>query len=124
VPRQKQRGNKKKRETTLRLLSAQFERMREAHVVLWWVLKGHRPTMHEAIEKLDLLPNIAENHPNDEPRMTRSELAENVVSFCGNVDEFWAWIPTFESFAQFFQVHAEWNRELFQRIHESKSNHE
>jgi hypothetical protein len=32
-----------------------FERMSEAHVVLWWVPKGHRPTVHEAIAKLDLL---------------------------------------------------------------------
>lgn len=32
-----------------------FERMREAYVVLWWVRKGHRPTVPEAIAKLDLL---------------------------------------------------------------------
>ena len=32
-----------------------FERMREAWVVLWWVPKGHRPTVQEAIAKLDLL---------------------------------------------------------------------
>jgi len=32
-----------------------FERMREAWVVLWWVPKGHRPTVDEAIAKLELL---------------------------------------------------------------------
>ena len=38
----------------------------------------------------------------DEPRMTRAQLAAAVVAFCGEVDEFWAWIPTVESFAAFF----------------------
>ena len=32
-----------------------FERMKEAWVVLWWVPKGHRPTVQEAIAKLELL---------------------------------------------------------------------
>lgn len=32
-----------------------FERGREAYVVLWWVPKGHRPTMPEAIAKLGFL---------------------------------------------------------------------
>ena len=32
-----------------------FERMKEAHVVLWWVPKGHRPSIAEAIAKLALL---------------------------------------------------------------------
>lgn len=32
-----------------------FERMREAQVVLWWIRKGHRPTLPEAISKLELL---------------------------------------------------------------------
>ena len=32
-----------------------FERTREAYVVLWWVPKGHRPTVPEAIAKLELL---------------------------------------------------------------------
>jgi hypothetical protein len=35
-----------------------FERMREAWVVLWWVAKGHRPTVSEAIAKLELLRAI------------------------------------------------------------------
>jgi hypothetical protein len=38
----------------------------------------------------------------DEPRMTRAQLAAAVVAFCGEVDEFWAWIPTVESFSAFF----------------------
>ncbi len=32
-----------------------FERMREAYVVLWWVPRGHRPAVEEAIAKLELL---------------------------------------------------------------------
>jgi len=32
-----------------------FERMREAYVVLWWVPRGHRPDVSEAIARLDLL---------------------------------------------------------------------
>jgi hypothetical protein len=32
-----------------------FERMREAYVVLWWVRKGHRPDLDEAIGKLESL---------------------------------------------------------------------
>ena len=32
-----------------------FERMSEAFLVLWWVPKGYRPTIAEAIVKLELL---------------------------------------------------------------------
>lgn len=32
-----------------------FERLSEAHVVLWWVPAGHRPTVDEAIDRLELL---------------------------------------------------------------------
>ena len=32
-----------------------FERTREAYVVLWWVPKGHRPAVSEAIARLELL---------------------------------------------------------------------
>ncbi|MES1196372.1 MAG: DUF3291 domain-containing protein, partial [Steroidobacter sp.] len=32
-----------------------FDRMKEAHFVLWWVRAGHRPDIHEAITKLELL---------------------------------------------------------------------
>ena len=32
-----------------------FERMKEAYVVLWWVPAGHRPTVQEAIDRLELL---------------------------------------------------------------------
>lgn len=32
-----------------------FERMRQAWVVLWWVPRGHRPTVSEAIARLELL---------------------------------------------------------------------
>jgi hypothetical protein len=32
-----------------------FERMDQAFLVLWWVPKGHRPSVAEAIEKLEML---------------------------------------------------------------------
>jgi hypothetical protein len=32
-----------------------FERMEQAFLVLWWVPKGHRPTVAEAIAKLQVL---------------------------------------------------------------------
>jgi hypothetical protein len=32
-----------------------FERMAEAYMVLWWVPRGHRPTVSEAIERLAIL---------------------------------------------------------------------
>lgn len=32
-----------------------FERMGESHMVLWWIAKGHQPTIEEAISKLELL---------------------------------------------------------------------
>ena len=32
-----------------------FEPMREAYMVLWWVPKGHRPSVTEAIAKLEML---------------------------------------------------------------------
>jgi hypothetical protein len=32
-----------------------FERMREAFLVLWWVPLGHRPSIAEALAKLDVL---------------------------------------------------------------------
>jgi hypothetical protein len=38
----------------------------------------------------------------DEPRLTRAQLAAAVTDFCGAVDEFWVWIPTFERFSQWF----------------------
>ena len=32
-----------------------FERMKEQHMVLWWVARGHRPSVEEALERLDHL---------------------------------------------------------------------
>ncbi len=32
-----------------------FQKMVEAHMVLWWIPKGHRPTLQEADEKLQCL---------------------------------------------------------------------
>ncbi len=39
----------------LRQRRAWFERAVEAHLVLWWVPTGHRPSIAEALERLDLL---------------------------------------------------------------------
>lgn len=50
----------------------------------------------------------------DEPRLSRSQLAAAVVDFCGPVDEFWAWIPTVERFAEWFRLGAEAS-DLFDR---------
>jgi len=38
----------------------------------------------------------------DEPRLANKEIAAAVIDFCGDVDEFWAWIPTMKSFAEWF----------------------
>jgi hypothetical protein len=32
-----------------------FTRMKDAYMVLWWVPAGHRPTVQEAAERLELL---------------------------------------------------------------------
>jgi hypothetical protein len=32
-----------------------FDRMSEAHMVLWWVPQGHRPSVVQALERLQLL---------------------------------------------------------------------
>lgn len=38
----------------------------------------------------------------DELRLTNKEIAAAVIDFCGDVDEFWAWIPTLASFSEWF----------------------
>lgn len=35
-----------------------------------------------------------------EPRLTHKELAAAIIDFCGDVDEFWAWIPSLEDFSE------------------------
>jgi hypothetical protein len=40
----------------------------------------------------------------DEPRMSRQHLAEAILDFCGDVNEFWAWVPTLESFAEYSRL--------------------
>src|ERR1700688_1828121 len=39
----------------MRRRRAWFERMDEAYLALWWILAGHRPTVAEAIARLELL---------------------------------------------------------------------
>lgn len=38
----------------------------------------------------------------DEPRLTNEQIAAAVIDFCGDVDEFWAWIPTMQRFSEWF----------------------
>ena len=40
----------------------------------------------------------------DEPRLASEELAAGVIAFCGDVEEFWAWIPTMEKFSEWFKL--------------------
>ena len=40
----------------------------------------------------------------DEPRMNADAMAAAVVDFCGDVEEFWAWIPTMANVAEFFDL--------------------
>ena len=40
----------------------------------------------------------------DVPRLSRAEMSRSILEFCGQVDEFWAWIPTLESFAQWSKL--------------------
>ena len=49
-----------------------FDRMPEAYVVLWWVRKGHRPSIAEAAEKLKLL---RANGPSEEAFTFRQAFA-------------------------------------------------
>lgn len=48
----------------------------------------------------DFIPGVFRLIAPDEPRMSRQQLAAAVVEFCGDVDEFWAWIPSLESFME------------------------
>jgi hypothetical protein len=43
----------------------------------------------------------------DDLRLPGEEIASGVVEFCGAVDEFWAWIPTLERFADWFGLGAD-----------------
>ena len=43
----------------------------------------------------------------DDPRSSSSEIVAGVIEFCGDVDEFWARIPTLESFAEWFDLGAD-----------------
>ena len=38
----------------------------------------------------------------EEPRLSTAQIAATVVDFCGEVNEFWAWIPTIERFSEWF----------------------
>lgn len=51
----------------------------------------------------------------DEPRLSRARLAAAVVDFCGEVSEFWSWIPAEERFAEFFRLGDEEASQLYRR---------
>lgn len=57
---------------------------------------------------------IAKLFTTDEPRLTRQEIASGIAEFCGQVDEFWAWIPTQERFLKWFKLGEE-GTELFNK---------
>ena len=40
----------------------------------------------------------------DVPRLSNAEISKTILKFCSEVDEFWAWIPTPESFAQWSKI--------------------
>ena len=40
----------------------------------------------------------------DDPRSTSAEIAAGPREFCGDGDEFWAWIRSMESFARWFDL--------------------
>lgn len=64
--------------------------------------------------------------PNDEPRLSRDELAAGIIEFCQQPDEFWAWCPTVEILADRFglgedapSVHArywDWDLQLLEQL--------
>lgn len=49
----------------------------------------------------------------EEPRMTRDEMAAAIVDFCGEVDEFYAWVPTLEGLRDWFGLGDDEAVELF-----------
>lgn len=59
-------------------------------------LRGHR---HRPVNQR-LHRGRLEVHLARRSAVDASEIAAGVREFCGDVDEFWAWIPTFESFAE------------------------
>lgn len=62
------------------------------------------PRVHPSNEKYvaDLLCLIK----SDVPRLSRQDLSAGVRAFCGDEVEFWAWIPTLESFAAWSKLGA------------------
>ena len=53
--------------------------------------------------------------PDDAPRLSREEASAAIASFCGPVDEFWAWCPTADQLRAWFDLgekavdhHARW----------------
>lgn len=75
--------------------------------LLWLGLADERGAVWSAVDAdIDLAPlaggSIAPLIQPDEPRLTRTEMGVAIVDFCGDVDEFWAWVPTEESVAAWF----------------------
>lgn len=82
-------------------------------VELMWVglADEHGHAWHGVSSEVEIDPStnpfvagMAELLSPGEPRLTRQALAQAVVRFCGPVDEFWAWIPTRQRFAEWFSL--------------------
>jgi len=64
-----------------------FERIREAIVALWWVPEGHRPTVTEAIERID---HLRANGPTPHAFTFRQPFSPNSQDLAGDVrNECW-----------------------------------
>ena len=77
--------------------------------LLWVGLADESGALWSAVDAdIDLGPlaggAIAPLIQPDEPRLTRAEMRAAVVEFCGEVDEFWAWVPSEESVAAWFDL--------------------
>ncbi len=75
--------------------------------LLWIGLADEEGTSWSAIDAaIDLEPHVHGSIvpliPAEELRLTRTEIGAAVERFCGDVDEFWAWVPTAASVAEWF----------------------
>ena len=65
-------------------------------------------------ERNPFIANVWKLISPDDPRSSLDDIAAGVVDFCADVDEFWAWIPSFESFVDWFGAQDD-AREIYDR---------
>ena len=65
-------------------------------------------------ERNDFISGVWSLISPDDPRMSLRDLAAAVREFCGDVDEFWAWVPTLDSVTEFFSLGPE-AAEIYER---------